>query len=841
MFNSTPKSRRHSVRRSISMAILCSPLFLAASAQALPLPKDWCGRLWGIQSSTTNITWINVRTDPNYTLGQTLNAFTSPPPRLAGVPVIPGSGGNHAALGLHAESGTLYALDRSNSILYQYRMNTATTGAWAGTQTTIPIISGANGSVAQGAVNFNKMTVAKNQLIIASSDSMNVYTYTIAPTTGVISGGTLSNPTFDGQTILPDGTLGNPPGSDSNNIIGGGDIAQDEYGDTYMITYDNGPNNAVVNGVPVKQYIYFYKLDTVNNKWLYKDRAEKAGTNSNEQFGGFAIYADTLYVEGAGGSLYKLAVTRAAGATDYDWANNAGSVSLVAATGVGEADLASCGVPAIDVIKTQKIYTDLVGITPGTLAADQTRIATSQYIQYTIVATNQGDAWAKGSTLADPLPAGVTYVPNTATVNGTNLNAVAYPFTTTAATSAATSPTSGEIRLATIAGNTNIATYTFIVKVDGTVPSVSNKATVKYTTPSASADPVCSTGLNCGVSDTVTQYPSIFGTVWKDTNGSAAGTFSNIFTTGEVGTNTNPLVTDPTKPLYALLLDSTGKVLLSQPVAYDGTYAFQALNTSQNNLKIQLSTTTFAAGATPSAVSIPTGWKATSPKITPAFNLALADITNEDFGISLPAGVILVKRITAINGLTTNDGKNLTAVVDPTTTTTTSDDATHKWPAGYLKGAVNAGIVKPGDTIEYTIYYLNDGSADSKKLKICDPIRGNQKYVPGTMKILPGGTVDLPANHLLLTDGVDTSVDRANIYGAAVPTGSPAVTAPTDCNLSNLDSSLLSATDNGGVAIQFTGTGASPQPDLLAIPGATANGTPTGSYGWFRFTTKVNP
>jgi uncharacterized repeat protein (TIGR01451 family) len=812
------------------MAILCSPLFVAASAQAVPLPKDWCGRLWGIQSTTTNITWINVRTDPTYTIGQTLNATSNPPPGIASIPVIPGSAGNHAALGLHAESGTLYALDRSNSILYQYRMNGATTGTWSGTQTTIPTISGANGSIAQAATNFNKMTVTKNQLIIASSDSKNVYTYTIAPTTGVISGGILSNPTFDGQTILPDGTLGDPPGNNSNNIIGGGDIAQDEYGDTYMITYDNGPNNATVNGVPVKQYIYFYKLDTVSNKWIYKDRAEKAGTNSNEQFGGFAIYADTLYIEGAGASLYKLAVTRAAGANDYDWANNAGAVSLVAATGVGQADLASCGVPAIDVTKTQKIYTNLVGTTPGTLATDQTRIATGQYIQYTIVATNQGDAWAKGSTLADLLPAGVTYVPNTATVNGTNINAVAYPFTSTVATSTGTSTTSGEIRLATIGGNTNIATYTFIVKVDGTVPSVSNQATVKYTTPTASADPVCSTGLNCGVSATVTQYPSIFGTVWKDTNGSAAGTFSNIFTTGELGTNTNPLVTDPTKPLYALLLDSTGKVLLSQPVAYDGTYAFQALNTSQNNLKIQLSTTTFAAGATPSAASIPTGWKATSPKITPAFNLALADITNEDFGISLPAGVILVKRITAITdstGLTTN----FTTVVDPTTTTTTNDDAIHKWPAGYLKGAVNAGTVKPGDKIEYTIYYLNDGSADAKKLKICDPIRGNHQYVANSMKMLPGGIVDLAANHITLNDGVDTTVDRANSYASGV------ANIPAGCNAVG---STITGTDNGGVAIDIIGTGASTQPNLSAIPGATAAGTP-GSYGWFRFTTKVNP
>jgi hypothetical protein len=49
------------------------------------------------------------------------------------------------------------------------------------------------------------------------------------------------------------------------------------------------------------------------------------------------------------------------------------------------------------------------------------------------------------------------------------------------------------------------------------------------------------------------------------------------------------------------------------------------------------------------------------------------------------------------------------------------------------------------------------------------------------------------------------------------------------------------ARDNGDVVIQLADTGATKQPDLLAIPGATAAGTPTTSYGWGRFRTKVDP
>lgn len=217
-----------------------------------------------------------------------------------------------------------------------------------------------------------------------------------------------------------------------------------------------------------------------------------------------------------------------------------------------------------------------------------------------------------------------------------------------------------------------------------------------------------------------------------------------------------------------------------------------------------------------------------------------ATATADTILVTTNAKLLLVKRITAINGQTINPNdstKDLTVTID--SSTTTNDDPARKWPPLYLKGLVDAGAVKPGDTIEYTIYYLNDEGTDASSLKICDPIRGSQKYVPGSMKMLPGGAVNLPANYLTLTDAVATGVDRANAYGAAaLPT---VVAAPTDCNVTGIGSSLSGATDNGGVAIQLTGTGSSGQPNLPAIPGATAIGTPTTSYGAFRFTTKVNP
>jgi uncharacterized repeat protein (TIGR01451 family) len=791
--------------------IFFAPLSIASSAQALPaaLPKDWCGRLWGIDSNTLQqIVWDNPTTGVT-TTGLATNSGIA---NIGPIPDLP-AGTSNATLGLHARSGTFYTIDRNTSKLYYYRMTSTGGGNWSSISTSIPVISGDSDSPEQVSTNFNKMTVTGDKLIIASANSLNVYTFPINPATGTLGSGVLSNPTFDGNTLLPDGSPGDPPGNDPDNVINGGDIAQDEYSDTYMLTYDNAGRTA-------PQYVYFYKL--VSNQWVYKARATKAGY-PNEQFGAFAIYNDTFYVKGSDGDLSKLNLTRVG--NDYNWATTNSALSLVG-TGTGVADMATCGVPAIAVTKIQQIYTDE---SAQTLTADQTRIGTGQYIKYTITGNNTGDAWARNSYIKDDLPPGITYIPNSATENGINLNAATYPFGSSAnkpATSVG-APV-GEIRLPFL-GNSNITTYTYIVRVDGTAASIANQAKIGYTNPYPSDPPNCTTGVNCATSTLVSLYPSIFGTIWNDTNGSAAGTFSNIFTTGEAGTNTGTANT-----LYALLVNSTtNKVVLSKPVASDGKYAFQALNSNQNNLTIQLNTAPVAVGdPPPSLATIPVGWKATSPKITSPFNLATVDLLDRDFGIALPAGVILVKRITAINGQTTNDGKDLTAVVDPTTTTTTNDDATRKWPSGYLKGAIDAGTVRTGDTIEYTIYYLNDVGADAKNLKICDPIRGYQTYVANSMKMLPGGVIDLPANRIALTDLVDTNVDRANSYAAGV------VNVPSGCNVG---SSTVTGTDNGGVAIQITGSGATKQPDLLALLGATAAGAPTSSYGWFRFTTKVNP
>jgi GEVED domain len=213
-----------------------------------------------------------------------------------------------------------------------------------------------------------------------------------------------------------------------------------------------------------------------------------------------------------------------------------------------------------------------------------------------------------------------------------------------------------------------------------------------------------------------------------------------------------------------------------------------------------------------------------------------------DTRANIGAKVILVKRITGIKTVGGNwtytsnprDNTPLGTVVPNPAEPANINYLNPKWPnSTYVKGAANAGKIFPGDELEYTIYYLNTQGAAANSLKICDPIRGKQTYTPGSMQLSAGG-----ATAIGLTDAVDTATgaDRANTYGvAALPA---VVTAPTDCNATN---TTATGADRGGVAIQLTGTGATKQLDLSAIPGATAAATPTASYGWFRFTTKVDP
>ncbi|MEI1373436.1 hypothetical protein PQG02_06205 [Nostoc sp. UHCC 0926] len=193
-----------------------------------------------------------------------------------------------------------------------------------------------------------------------------------------------------------------------------------------------------------------------------------------------------------------------------------------------------------------------------------------------------------------------------------------------------------------------------------------------------------------------------------------------------------------------------------------------------------------------------------------------------------PANVLLVKRITAINGDRTknpNDNTALNTFVDDTTSTRQADDNSANWKSNYLLGAIDAGKIKPGDEIEYTIYFLNAGSISANTVRICDRISANQNFKVSAYGTSKDIQLQLGTSTVLdLTSASDTA-DRAQLISAGG-------TVPANCY-------LKATNDNGTLVIDVTGsTGV---PNLTTMPGSTGQGSPNDSYGFFRFITKVKP
>lgn len=208
----------------------------------------------------------------------------------------------------------------------------------------------------------------------------------------------------------------------------------------------------------------------------------------------------------------------------------------------------------------------------------------------------------------------------------------------------------------------------------------------------------------------------------------------------------------------------------------------------------------------------------------------------EDHQVNIIVGnadVLLVKRVTEIQGNRTQNPNDNTTPLNQVLNrpSFTADDPfpATKWPNGFVVGAFNAGLTKPGDIVEYTVYFLNNGGANANTVKICDRIVGSQQFLAGTY---PGGTdieYRLGTNPIeYLTIASLPSVDRAEL--------NPSIGAIAGC-----PAPTITGTNNGTVTIEVTGSGSSAQQNINTLPGATAQGTPTNSYGYFRFRTKVNP
>ncbi len=589
---------------------------LLGFAEAAPKRADWCGTIWSIEN-TTILAWLNP------TSGTTTSA-TGPTAQITMPPVL--TGASVAGIGLHAQSGTMFAYDRNGTTgkLYSYQFGVNT--AWQLENSVALLGLTGTQSIAGASNNLNKVTVDGNTLFIAESNGVAVYAIPLN-SSGNISGAVTTNTyTFTGDpTALLHRSLiaADPVGT---TVVNGGDLTTDEFGDTYNITY-NLTITGIVGGVQqtATTKAYFYKQGPTGNTWEYQGE-----TATNAAFAGAAFYKGNLYVKAAT-QLKRLNLTRSG--SGYTGWNNALS-NIGAASTTSSADLTACGTPNMVVNKTQQIYTDAAATT---LSTDQANIKTGQYIKYTVVSQNTGDTWARSTTLTDNLPTGVSYVSNSAALNGTNLGLANYSslFTLTSLTA----PTG----IVKYAPDPDTTTLTFVVEVSAITGSVQNRATIAYVDGSglASETPDCTSTpkVNCAETLSLALYPSASGTVWQDKNGSITIDGSPL----ETGIDAGGLT------VYAV--NSSGIVVGKATVSVlDGTYSIANLPTAAATYTLRLSTDSSLnlGSAAPTTSSLPSGWvntgenkNGTTETTSPgeiAINIAGAGTSaaNQNFGIEQP-------------------------------------------------------------------------------------------------------------------------------------------------------------------------------------------------------------
>lgn len=215
-----------------------------------------------------------------------------------------------------------------------------------------------------------------------------------------------------------------------------------------------------------------------------------------------------------------------------------------------------------------------------------------------------------------------------------------------------------------------------------------------------------------------------------------------------------------------------------------------------------------------------------------ATGFSASDGEVEDYRVSLTANVadvLLMKRITAINGqnVNPNDGTPLNVFIDDTTSPQAADDNNPGWPTGYLVGAIDAGFVKPDDELEYTVYFLNAGTLLANDVRVCDHLYPTQAlesnaYGPSADAQVQIGTG--PINNLT---AINDSADRTQFINAGGA-------VPANCN-------LLDTNDNGTLVVDLTGPVGSGSPNLEQLESTAGPGVPNNSYGLLRFRTRVAP
>ncbi|MEO0329872.1 MAG: hypothetical protein AAF217_14915 [Pseudomonadota bacterium] len=161
---------------------------------------------------------------------------------------------------------------------------------------------------------------------------------------------------------------------------------------------------------------------------------------------------------------------------------------------------------------------------------------------------------------------------------------------------------------------------------------------------------------------------------------------------------------------------------------------------------------------------IPSGITLGTPNDLPVTVTGSA-VTDNNFGFDRVVAnnplLLLVKRITAINGqnINPNDNTLLNTIVNDTTSPRQNDDDNPNWPNSYLIGAIDGGKVKPGDEIEYTVYFLSSGESPARNVLFCDRVPGKVSFIPNSFSSESKSSISSPTGA-----GIVQNTDRGILW-----------------------------------------------------------------------------
>jgi uncharacterized repeat protein (TIGR01451 family) len=200
--------------------------------------------------------------------------------------------------------------------------------------------------------------------------------------------------------------------------------------------------------------------------------------------------------------------------------------------------------------------------------------------------------------------------------------------------------------------------------------------------------------------------------------------------------------------------------------------------------------------------------------------------------------LLLVKRITQWNGQTTiRDGQSIATYINvannPDDDNTLDNPVpaghpdTDKWPdpPTFLLGRVDGGDVRPGEPLEYTIYFLSAGRVPAQHVWLCDRVPDNVSFIPTAFNSATPAAGGLAGDRGILalingTTAAYTNMADGDVARYFPPNSDPTVIYPSiNCGGANT---------NGAIVV-----------NLGDLPQATAPGIPAGAFGFVRFKGRV--